>query len=110
MAASADSPEGRLAVELYERIIGMSNSFLHHCKNFPIEILALSNPTYEEIAQQFRRLAEIVGMLAVDFDPMMGQKSYDYCMLMSQMGTAIRNKDVDKLSELTEVMARRPGL
>ncbi len=110
MAASADSPEGKLAIQLYDQIIAMSNRFLHHCSTFSIGVLALKNPSYDEIAKQFAKVAEIVELISADFDPMMGQKAMEYCQLMAAMGNAIANHDVETLSKLTDEMARKPGL
>ena len=95
---------------LYERVIHTSNRFLHQCRTFHITVLALENPTYEEIAQQMTQIAELIKVLADDSDPMIGQKAIEYCDLMTKIGIAITNQNSVELSNLVELLGRKPGL
>lgn len=98
------------AQELYDLVLRTANEFLHNCKHFDIEILAADNPTYAEIAQVMEKLAAIIGVLADEFDPMLGQKAIDYCSHMKKMGLAIKNGNEVELSNLVTELERRPFL
>jgi hypothetical protein len=95
---------------LYFEVIRTSNYFLHNCKHFAIEVLQAERPTYAEVAAIMKQLSGIIEILAADFDPMMGQKSRDYCELMSLIGVAIEVGDRVALTTLVTELERRPGL
>jgi hypothetical protein len=100
---------GKAAQTLYDEIRQAANHFLHNCSCFPVEILALRNPTYEQIAMALDSLVKVITALADDHDPMMGQKAFEYCLLMKKMGVAINNKDQSALLSLVDEMKRKPG-
>jgi hypothetical protein len=96
------------ARKLYMEILKTANYFLHNAKHFSVEILAEENPTYEGVAELTDYAAKLVYSLADDFDPMMGQKAFEYCLIMKKMGIAIKNKNQDELSRLADELYRRP--
>lgn len=98
------------ATRLYSMVLQTSNMFLHNCKHFAIGMLQDENPTYAEVAKVMRQLAGIIGALADDFDPMMGQKAHDYCELMTQMGVAIERSNRVALDALVAELERKPCL
>lgn len=108
--ANNNNKNNGLAHALYEQILRTSNYFLHNCRAFPLATLKGQDPSYSEIAQGMKRLAAIISVLAVDFDPMMGQKATEHCDLMSQIGVAISNGDNEALARLVTELERRPGL
>jgi len=116
MASSlkSDQPQhrenGEKAQGLYDLIRHTANQFLHNCSTFPIEVLAKENPTYADIADAISKLVPLIALLASDFDPMIGQKAFEYCHLMKQMGVAITKHDQVELSKLVEELKRKPGL
>lgn len=95
---------------IYDQIVRTSNQFLHNCKGFSVEILRLEQPTYAEVAEIMRRLARLVVVLSDDFDPMLGQKAYEYCDLMHRMGIAIENGDQVALERWVKELERKPGI
>lgn len=108
---ATQSDENKVSAELlYNEVLRTSNRFLHNCKNFSVEILQLENPSYAEVAEIMRKVAKIVIALADDFDPMMGQKAYEYCELMHQIGVAISNGDQVALHTALKELERRPGI
>jgi hypothetical protein len=98
-----------LAEQLYDEVLRTSNYFLHNCKTFPLGILKGEDPSYSELALGMKRLAVVITLLAVDFDPMMGQKASEYCELMSQIGLAIEKSDEVSLQALVSELEKRPG-
>jgi hypothetical protein len=95
---------------LYEEVIRTSNYFLHNCKNFPMEVLKAEDPSYAELASGMRRLGAIIRVVADEFDPMMGQKAFEYCELMTNMGIAIDAGDQVVLDALISELQRKPGV
>ena len=95
---------------LYETVIRTSNSFLHNCKTFPMDMLKGEDPSYAQLAKMMRRVATIITLLADSFDPMMGQKAAEYCELMTKMGIAIDNSDQVDLDRLVVELQRKPGV
>jgi hypothetical protein len=57
-----------------------------------------------------KELSGIITVLADDFDPMMGQKAFEYCELMSGIGVAIERFREVRLLRLVAELERRPGL
>lgn len=98
------------AQKLYEIILRTANSFLHNAKHFSIEVLNERNPSYEEVAEMASTLAELVWILADDFDPMLQTKALEYATIMKEMGKAITNCNAEHLNRLTEILDRKPLL
>lgn len=107
--AAGDLDRRVSAERLYEVILRTSNHFLHNCRGFSVEILRLERPTYAEVAEIMRKVGRIVVALSDDFDPMMGQKAFEYCELMAKIGVAIDNNDQIGLERLVTELERRPG-
>jgi hypothetical protein len=95
---------------LYDLLLQVSNELLYNCKHYRIELLQRHWPSYKEIAVAMRELSGIITVLADDFDPMMGQKAFEYCELMSGIGVAIERLDEVRLFRLVAELERRPGL
>ena len=110
MGPAALQARQQFVLVLYGRVVQVSNRFLHQCKTFHITVLALEDPSFEEIAAHTTQLAEIIRALADDSDPLIAHKATEYCELMTKIGVAIRNGDEVKLSALVEELARKPGL
>jgi len=96
------------AQKVYEDILQTANQFLRNAQLFEIHILRDHNPSYEELARIMHQLATIVIELAVDLDPMLGQKAVDYATIMEKMGLAIRNNDKITLSEQVKLLDKKP--
>jgi len=95
---------------LYDEVLRTSNRFLHNCQNFSIEVLRMENPTYAQVAKVMRKVATFITLLADDFDPMMGQKAFEYCELMHKIGVAIETNDHLALKIHVAELDRRPGV
>jgi len=87
-----------------------ANKFLHNSRRFSVDILAEENPTYDEVAKLMDDVADIITLLADDFDPMMAQKASEYCRLMTKMGLAISRRDQEALELHARELDRRPFL
>jgi hypothetical protein len=95
---------------LYGEVLRTSNHFLHNCGHFSVEVLQDEDPSYADLAKVMSRIAVIITLLADEFDPMMGQKAFEYCELMTRMGIAINEGNQVVLTQLTAELARRPGV
>jgi hypothetical protein len=95
---------------LYDEVLRTSNRFLYNCKGFSVEVLKLEDPSFAEVAEIMRKVARIIIALADDFDPMMGQKAFEYCELMHGIGVAIVNGDQVALERALGELERRPGV
>jgi hypothetical protein len=98
------------AQRLYDLILQASNELLYNCKHYRIELLRRHRPSYKEIAVAMKELSGIITVLADDFDPLMGQKAFEYCELMSGIGVAIERFEEVGLFRLVAELERRPGL
>jgi hypothetical protein len=98
-----------LAEHAYDRVLQTANRFMFNCKNFPIEILKLEDPSYAEIAHVLHKSAGLIAFLSDEFDPMMGTKAHDYCQLMTAMAVAIDQGNEIELARLVAEMERKPG-
>jgi hypothetical protein len=107
--SDATLENGIEAQRLYEQIVRGANYFLHNCSTFSVESLANHDPSYEEIARLLDSLVKVVSVLSSDFDPMMGQKALEYCLLMKKMSTAIVQRNQPELTRLVAEMKRKPG-
>ena len=105
------SREERKAVveSLYSLLMDEANRFLHHAENYSISVLKLENPTYAQIAKQFRQVVGLITILAED-DQMIGDKADDYVTLMEGIATAIDAENDEALQEYVQQLARRPFL
>lgn len=95
---------------LYDEVLRTSNRFLYNCKGFSVEVLALEDPSFAEVAEVMRKVARIIAAIADDFDPMMGQKAVEYCELMRGIGVAIANADQVGLERSLGELERKPGV
>lgn len=101
----------RLVENLYSNVIENANRFLHHAKTLEMQFLRLKNPSYEEIATQLGKLADIICILAEEIgDPLTGQKSLDYVYHMKSIALAIKNNDEEALKKAAEELNRRSML
>ena len=98
------------AKELFDAVLRTANQFLHNCKHFSIQVLAEENPTYAEVAEIMQQISKMIIALADDFDPLLGGKAVEYCVLMSSIGEAIKNLDEDALSNHVDELNRKPFL
>lgn len=98
------------AEKLYFRILEIANEFLVNAKAAKVELLAKENPTYESVAELANEIAKFLWVLSDDFDPMMSQKAFEYCHLMSNMGKAISEQNQDWLDELVAELDKKPFL
>lgn len=96
------------AQHLYDGILRTANRFLYEAKGFSVEVLKWENPSFAEVAEISARVAEIITLIADDFDPMMGQKATEYCELMRKIGVAIDKDDQVALDQALVELERRP--
>lgn len=93
---------------LYDEVLTTANLFLHNCKTFSIEMLKMEDPSYAQVAKVMRKVVTMITFLADDFDPMMGQKAFEYCELMHKIGVAIECSDDVALKVHVAELDRRP--
>jgi hypothetical protein len=98
------------AQQLYDGILRTANRFLYEAKGFSVEVLKWEDPSFAEVAAVSIRIAEIITLIADDFDPMMGQKATEYCELMRKIGVAIEEDDQVALDRALVELERRPGV
>ncbi|WP_162977606.1 hypothetical protein, partial [Pseudomonas aeruginosa] len=68
-----------VVAHLYDSLLHAANRFLHQAKNYSISVLRLENPTYAQIAKQFREVADLINFLAQQVnDPLTGDKAQEY--------------------------------
>ena len=99
---------GEMAAKLYARILETANLFLRNANMFEISALQDHDPSYEELAKIMSQLADIIGKLIEDEEPMLAQKSIDYVTLMMNMALAIRNDQPKRLSQLADELNKKP--
>lgn len=109
MAANPTDQKTR-AQQLYDGILRTANRFLYEAKGFSVEVLKWEDPSFAEVAAVSIRIAEIITLIADDFDPMMGQKATEYCELMRKIGVAIEEDDQVALDRALVELERRPGV
>lgn len=108
---SSVNEHGAVVERLYTALMDAANRFLHNAKNYSISVLKLENPTYAQIAKQFREVASIITLLAEHVnDPMIGPKANEYVTLMEKIALAIDAEDNDALQEFVSQLDRRPFL
>lgn len=98
------------AQHLYDGILRTANRFLYEAKGFSVEVLKWEDPSFAEVAEISTRVAEIITLIADDFDPMMGQKATEYCELLRKIGVAIEEDDQVALDQALVELERRPCL
>lgn len=98
------------AQKLYDEVLRTANRFLYEAKGFSVEILKWEDPSFAEVAEIMRKVSRLIIALADDFDPMMGQKAFEYCELMHKIGVAIDNGDQVALDLALVELERRPGV
>lgn len=108
-AVAAGNGDREMAQKLYNEILRTANYFLHNSTHFSVELLARENPSYQEVAAVMSQVRGILNSLVTDFDPMMCEKAFNYCNLMTQMGVAISNKNQLELSKLATQLGELPG-
>lgn len=98
------------AQELYEIILRTATTFLRNAKHFTIELLNQWEPSHEEIAALAGDLADLIWVIADDFDPMMHTKAVEYAGLMKEMAKAISIEDEEDLRRVVDLLDRKPML
>lgn len=107
------SPENKRHVieHLYDLLLTTANRFLHQAKNFSISVLQLENPTYAQIAKQFREVAELIDLLAKQVDDAItGDKAKEYISCMEGIAKAIEDDDSEALDRFVQLLDKRPFL
>ena len=66
------------------------------------------NPSFEQLAEIMRDLADIVYDLTHENDPLLAQKALDYVEIMHKMALAIVNEDDVRLSDLVKELDKKP--
>lgn len=96
---------------LYDALLHAANRFLHQAKNYSISVLKLENPTYAQIAEQFREVAQIINLLADQIDDsMIGGKANEYVECMEGIAKAIDDDDKAALQRYVDQLDKRPFL
>lgn len=99
------------AQELFALILKTAGVFLNQSKRFSVEILKEEDdPSFGDIAKLARDTADIIDLLASDFDPMLHQKALDYTNIMHKMAVAIKESQQDVLDDLTAELGKKPFL
>gem|GEM_PF-1418067 len=100
------------AVEtLYNALLHAANRVLHQAKNYSISVLKLENPTYAEIAAQFREVCTIIDLLANQIDdPHTAQKAQEYVGCMEGIAKAIDEDDAEALDSFVKQLDMRSFL
>lgn len=107
------SPSDKIEVvrHLYDSLLHAANRVLHQAKNFHISVLQLENPTYAEIAAQFREVASLINFLADEIDDSLtGTKANEYVSCMEGIARAIDADDANALSEFVKQLDARSFL
>lgn len=110
MNARINVSEVEEARALYDTIRRTSNRFLNDCKYLPMEFLQGEVPSFTELATIMRRVAQIIHILADDFDPHMVMKANHNCELMTGIGVGIDENDHIQLQQLVGELERGSGL
>lgn len=100
------------AVEtLYNSLLHAANRVLHQAKNYSISVLKLENPTYAEIAAQFREVCQIIDLLANQIDDAhTAQKAREYVGCMEGIAKAIDADDAEALDSFVKQLDTRSFL
>lgn len=96
---------------LYDALLHAANRVLHQAKNFHISVLQLENPTYAQVAEQFREVASLISFLASEIDDSLtGAKADEYVSCMEGIARAIDADDANALNEFVKQLDARPFL
>jgi hypothetical protein len=96
---------------LYDALLHAANRVLHQAKNFHISVLQLENPTYAQVAEQFREVASLITFLANDIDDSLtSAKADEYVSCMEGIARAIDADDADALNKFVKQLDERPFL
>lgn len=96
---------------LYDAVLHAANRVLHQTKNYSISVLKLENPTYAEIAAQFREVCSIIDLLASQIDDShTAQKAQEYVGCMEGIAKAIDADDADALESFIKQLDMRSFL
>lgn len=96
---------------LYDELIRTANHFLHNAKNFHINVLKLENPTYADVASEFRKVAGIIDILAEQIeDGLTGVKAHEYVTYMEQIAQAIDKGCAETLLNVVNELDKRSFL
>lgn len=111
MSPQGNEEKKRLVQHLYDSLLHAANRFLHQAKNYSISVLQLENPTYAEIAAQFREVAELIAFLAEQVnDALTGDKAKEYVDCMVGIAKAIEEDDKEALNAFVNHLDKRPFL
>ncbi|MCF5804334.1 MULTISPECIES: hypothetical protein [Pseudomonas syringae group] len=96
---------------LYNALLHAANRVLHQAKNYSISVLKLENPTYAQIAAQFREVCTIIGLLTDQIDdPHTAQKAQEYVGCMEGIAQAIDADDSEALNSFVKQLDTRSFL
>lgn len=100
----------RLTLELYERIIQSANYFIAAVSKNSIQSLrTIDNPTFQELAEVYEYVSDVIGVLVEGHDDLLGFQAKEHAMLMSAIAQAIVDNDEDLLTEATARLSGKPG-
>lgn len=109
MAANEPNVElDALVRRVYEEILQTANRFLTHGRRYRIEILALEDPSYENVATLINDARRNINDVMDQFDPMLAQQAEEYCLLMIKIGAAIKAQDAAALTAHCDELERKP--
>lgn len=101
----------RVVQHLYDSLLNAANRFLHQAKNYSISVLRLENPTYAQIAEHFREVADLIDFLAKQVnDALTGDKAREYIACMEGIAKAIEDDDSAALDTFVKHLEKRPFL
>lgn len=96
---------------LYDSLLHAANRVLHQAKTFHISVLQLENPSYAQIAEQFRHVASLIAFLADQIDDSLtGHKADEYVCCMEGIAKAIDADDAEALKKFVDQLDKRPFL
>lgn len=102
-----------LVEKAYENILGTANRILRNCRTFTINRLQEEDPTYEQIAEHLRDVANVIGAVhqAYPHDAegfRTAAKAKEYATNVANIAAAIKLGDSALLKEFTVELERRP--
>lgn len=111
MVQEERSKQQRTVDILYDSLLHAANRVLHQAKNYSISVLKLENPTYAEIAAQFREVCSIIDLLASQIDDShTAQKAREYVGCMEGIAKAIDDDDSEALDSFVKQLDMRSFL
>lgn len=106
-----------LVNEIYDHVLHVVNRALKNAENYSIAVLKLENPSYAQIAEQLRKVCEIMDLLADeigadgenDAEPVHTvSKAKEYTQSIAAIAEAINADDEAALRRLCKELDRRP--